>query len=160
MWPLKLLHSRAYPTIFCALDCRSGSRSTSLGLSSCRTQYPCFCIISIALRRFEIACWVTPKILVSFFEFGMNLDPIMPQTQRLHTLLASLRVLCHCCRNRLRRNQYSYVFIDISCSPYASHCNQCPSAALFFKLKQKTALSVNAVLLAQKLTSQPRSATT
>ena len=37
-----------------------------------------------------------------------------------------------------RRNQYSYVFIYGACSPYASHRNRCPSAALFFKLKQKS----------------------
>ena len=35
-------------------------------------------------------------------------------------------------------NHYSHVFIDGACSPFASHSNRCSSAALFFKLKQKT----------------------
>ena len=41
-------------------------RLTSLGLSSCGTQNPCFCTIPMALRRFKIACWVTPKVSASF----------------------------------------------------------------------------------------------
>ena len=51
-----------------------------------------------------------------------------------------------------RRNQYTHVFIDGACSPYASHSNQCPSATLFFKLKKKAALPAIVVLLTQKLT--------
>ena len=40
-----------------------------------------------------------------------------------------------------RWNQYSHVFIYGACSPYASHSNRCPSAALFPKLKQKSSAS-------------------
>ena len=36
-------------------------RSTSLDSNSYETQFPCFWIIPMALRRFEMACWVTPN---------------------------------------------------------------------------------------------------
>ena len=36
-------------------------RSTSLDVNSYGTQCSCFCIISITLRRLEIACWVSPN---------------------------------------------------------------------------------------------------
>ena len=39
----------------------SKCRSTSLGFNSYGTQFPCFWIIPMALRRFEMACWVTPN---------------------------------------------------------------------------------------------------
>ena len=127
---------------------------TSLGLSSCGTQYPCFCTMPIALRRFKIACWVTPKILASSFEFGMNLDPIMTQLSvfilywpPFAFFVTSVKIA-----TLERRNQYSYVFIDGACFPHALHSNRCPSTALFFKLKQKSSAPANVVLLAQKLT--------
>ena len=36
-------------------------RSTSLGFNSYGTQFPCMWIIPMALRRFEMAYWVTPN---------------------------------------------------------------------------------------------------
>ena len=41
-----------------------------------------------------------PMFQRPLLQFGMILSPIMPPTQRLQTLLNSLRVLCHWCQNR------------------------------------------------------------
>ena len=42
-------------------DCWHAAKSTSLGFNSYGTKFPCFWIISMALRCFEMTCWVTPN---------------------------------------------------------------------------------------------------
>ena len=116
-------------------------RLTSLGLSSCKTQYSCFRSIPMALRRFEIACWVTPKVSASsswvWHESWSNnasnsaSSNFTGLASRSLSLVSKLPLL-------KRRNQYSHVFIDGASFPCVSHSNQCPSAPLFFKFKQKS----------------------
>ena len=110
-------------------------RSTSLGLSSCGTQYTCFCTIPIALRRFQIAGWVTPKVSASSFwvwheSWSNNASNSASShftglPSRSLSLMSQLLLL-------KRRNQYSHVFIDGAYSPCAAHSNRCPLAVLFF----------------------------
>ena len=62
-----------------------------------------------------------PRFQRTPHEFGMNLGPTMPPTPRLQTLLASLRVLYHWCRNHHSWNagtnthQYNTSYIFLKC---------------------------------------------
>ena len=119
-------------------------RSTYLGLSSCETHYPYFRTISMALRRFEIACWVTPKVSASFYSVWYEswCNNASNSASSNFTSLPSRSLSLVSTSPLLKfRDQYLHVFIDVACSPYASHNKRCSSAALFFKLKQKSSAS-------------------
>ena len=65
-------------------------RSTSLGFNSYGTQFLCFWIIPMALRRFEMACWVTPNDVPIFLDFDTSLAQVMPPILRLLSSTAML----------------------------------------------------------------------
>ena len=146
--PLKLMHGRSYPTIICALVFRSKStflspvtirckkplkfclssscshvkkrRSTSLGLSLCGIQYPCFCTIPIALRRFAIAWWVTPEVSASsFWVWHESWSNNASNSASLNFTGLPSRSLSLVSKSPLlkRRNQNSHVYIDGACFP-------------------------------------------
>ena len=96
------------------------------------------------LSRFEIAFWVTPKVSASFswvwHEFWSN-NASNSASSNFNGLPSRSLSLVSKSPLLKYRNQYSHVFIDGACSPYASHSNRCPSAALFFKLKRKSSSS-------------------
>ena len=108
----------------------------------------------MVLRRFEIAFWVTPKVSASSYwvwhESWSN-NAFNSASSNFTSL--PLRSLSLVSKSPLlkRLNQYSHVFIVGECSPYASHSNRCPSAAQFFKLKQKSRASRKCCFIGTKV---------
>ena len=57
--------------------------STSLGFNRYGTQFPCFWIIPMALRRFEMACLVTPNESANSSCVWLSLQQVMPPIRNL-----------------------------------------------------------------------------